>query len=64
LHGFIGERLQNGEAAKLLVKKIASQFHLPYFSLTPSFSVCPKHGYLTGEHPFCPKCDEEIGYKN
>jgi len=64
LHGFIGERLQNGDAAKLLVKKIASQFHLPYFSLTPSFSVCPKHGYLTGEHPFCPKCDEEIGYKN
>jgi ribonucleoside-triphosphate reductase len=63
LHGFIGERLPNGDAAKLLVKKIAGQFHLPYFSLTPTFSVCPKHGYLAGEHPFCPKCDEEIGYK-
>lgn len=63
LHGFIGERLPNGDAAKLLVKKIADQFHLPYFSLTPTFSVCPKHGYLSGEHQFCPKCDEEIGYK-
>lgn len=62
LHGFIGERLPSGDAAKLLVKKIASQFHLPYFSLTPTFSVCPKHGYLSGEHPFCPKCDEEVGY--
>lgn len=62
LHGFIGERLASGDAAKVLVKKIAEQFHLPYFSLTPTFSVCPKHGYLAGEHPFCPKCDEEIGY--
>lgn len=63
LHGFLGERLPSGEAAKILVRKIAGQFHLPYFSLTPTFSVCPKHGYLAGEYPFCPKCDEEIGYK-
>jgi anaerobic ribonucleoside-triphosphate reductase len=63
LHGFIGERLPNGEAAKILVRKIADKFHLPYFSLTPTFSVCPKHGYLAGEHQFCPKCDEEMGYK-
>jgi len=63
LHGFIGERLPSGEAAKILVKKIADKFHLPYFSLTPTFSICPKHGYLVGEHQFCPKCDEEIGYK-
>jgi ribonucleoside-triphosphate reductase len=63
LHGFIGERLPSGEAAKILVKKIADKFHLPYFSLTPTFSVCPKHGYLVGEHQFCPKCDEEMGYK-
>jgi anaerobic ribonucleoside-triphosphate reductase/intein/homing endonuclease len=63
LHGFLGERLPSGEAAKNLVRKIANQFHLPYFSLTPTFSICPKHGYLAGEHHFCPKCDEEIGYK-
>jgi len=35
---------------------------LPYFTLTPTFSICPKHGYLAGEHQYCPKCDEEIGY--
>lgn len=63
LHGFIGERLPSGDTAKLLVKKIASKFHLPYFSITPTFSVCPKHGYLAGEHQYCPKCDEEIGHK-
>ena len=63
LHGFLGERLPSGEAAKILVRKIAGQFHLPYFSLTPTFSVCPKHGYLAGEYQFCPKCDEEIGYQ-
>jgi ribonucleoside-triphosphate reductase len=36
---------------------------MPYFTLTPTFSVCPKHGYLKGEHKYCPVCDEEIGYK-
>lgn len=62
LHGFIGEMLPNAEATKQLVKKIAENFHLPYYTITPTFSVCPKHGYLAGEHQFCPKCDEEIGY--
>lgn len=62
LHGFLGERMPSGEACKRLVKKIAENFHLPYYTLTPTFSVCPKHGYLSGEHFFCPKCDEEIGY--
>jgi len=64
LHGFIGERLPSGDAAKKLVRKVAENFKLPYFSLTPTFSVCPKHGYLSGEHKFCPSCDEEIGYKS
>lgn len=63
LHGFLGERLENGEAAKRLVQKIVNHYHLPYFTLTPTFSICPKHGYLAGEHHYCPKCDEEIGYK-
>ncbi|MHB8904259.1 MAG: ribonucleoside triphosphate reductase [Patescibacteria group bacterium] len=63
LHGYLGERLPNGDAAKKLVKKIVENYRLPYFTITPTFSICPKHGYLSGEHKFCPKCDEEIGYE-
>lgn len=62
LHGFLGERLESGESAKRLVQKIVNNYHLPYFTLTPTFSICPKHGYLAGEHPYCPKCDEDLGY--
>ncbi|HBA36583.1 TPA: ribonucleoside triphosphate reductase [Candidatus Falkowbacteria bacterium] len=63
LHGYLGERLPNGAAAKKLVKKIVDNYRLPYFTITPTFSICPKHGYLAGEHKYCPKCDEEIGYQ-
>lgn len=62
LHGYLGERLPDGDTAKKLVKKIVDNYKLPYFTITPTFSICPKHGYLSGEHKFCPKCDEEIGY--
>ncbi|MEK7167378.1 MAG: anaerobic ribonucleoside-triphosphate reductase, partial [Patescibacteria group bacterium] len=62
VHGFLAERLPSIESTKSLVKKIAENFHLPYYTLTPTFSVCPKHGYLSGEHKFCPICDEEIGF--
>ena len=62
LHGYLGERLPDGDTAKKLVKKIVDNYKLPYFTITPTFSICPKHGYLAGEHKFCPKCDEEIGY--
>lgn len=62
VHGFLGERMPDIESTKNLVKKIAENFHLPYYTLTPTFSICPKHGYLSGEHRFCPLCDEEIGY--
>ncbi|MEI6378895.1 MAG: ribonucleoside triphosphate reductase [Candidatus Falkowbacteria bacterium] len=62
LHGFVGERLESGDSAKRLVKKIVENYHLPYFTITPTFSICPKHGYLSGEHKFCPKCDQELGY--
>jgi len=62
LHGFLGERLESGETAKRLIKKIVENYHLPYFTLTPTFSICPKHGYLAGEYHYCPKCDEEMGY--
>jgi len=56
LHLFLGERLSDTETAKKLVKKVFEKFHLPYITLTPTFSICPSHGYLTGEHFFCPKC--------
>ena len=64
LHGYIGEKLSSGDTAKKLVQKIVSNYKLPYFTITPTFSICPKHGYLAGEHKFCPKCDEEIGYSD
>ncbi|MDP2717999.1 MAG: anaerobic ribonucleoside-triphosphate reductase, partial [Candidatus Micrarchaeota archaeon] len=62
LHGFVGERISDWRTARELVKKIATNFRLPYFTLTPTFSVCPNHGYMAGEHVYCPRCDEEIGY--
>ena len=61
-HGFLGERMPSGESTKRLVRRIAENFHLPYYTITPSFSICPIHGYIPGEHEFCPLCDEEIGY--
>ncbi|HNW55521.1 MAG TPA: ribonucleoside triphosphate reductase [bacterium] len=62
LHFFLGESLPSTAAVRTLVRKIAENYHLPYFTITPTFSVCPKHGYIAGEHHYCPKCDEEIGY--
>ncbi len=63
LHGFVGERSPSPAATKALVKKIAAHYSLPYFTITPTFSICPKHGYIRGEHEYCPVCDEEIGFK-
>jgi len=62
LHAYLGEAMPSAEAVKKLVKNISHNYSLPYFTITPTFSICPKHGYLSGEHKFCPKCDEEIGY--
>jgi len=62
LHGFIGEKLPSKESTKILIKRIAENFKLPYYTITPSFSVCPVHGYLPGEHEYCPKCDAEKGF--
>ncbi|MDR3583087.1 MAG: ribonucleoside triphosphate reductase [Candidatus Pacebacteria bacterium] len=56
LHGFLGERLWDIETTKKLVRKIAENYALPYFTLTPTFSICPVHGYISGEHTTCPKC--------
>jgi ribonucleoside-triphosphate reductase (formate) len=53
-HGFLGERLDDWRGARLLVRRIAENFHLPYFTVSPTFTICPVHGYITGEHFSCP----------
>jgi len=56
-HTFIGERIAEPIAAKILVRKICETYHMPYFTLTPTFSVCPDHGYIRGEIEACPDCN-------
>ena len=56
IHFFLGERLFDPQALKSLVKTVCSNYRLPYFTFSPTFSVCPNHGYLAGEHEFCPSC--------
>jgi len=56
LHGFLGERIWDIVMVKNLVRKIAENYSLPYFTLSPTFSICPVHGYLAGEQHVCPKC--------
>ena len=58
LHLYMSERVTSAEACKQLVKRALERFGLPYITVTPTFSICPKHGYLAGAHEFCPKCDE------
>ncbi|MFW6238025.1 MAG: ribonucleoside triphosphate reductase [Halanaerobiales bacterium] len=58
-HGFLGEKMPDIESTKLLVKRIAENYSLPYYTITPTFSICPEHGYLPGEHYYCPKCEAE-----
>ncbi len=58
-HTFLGEAVSSGEAAKEMVKKITYNTKLPYFTLTPTFSICRDHGYIKGENPKCPTCGEE-----
>jgi ribonucleoside-triphosphate reductase len=57
-HGFLGERLEDWRSARLLVKRISENFHLPYFTLSPTFTICPVHGYIAGEHFSCPHLQE------
>lgn len=63
LHLFLGERVPTGDMAKKIIKKVFENYTLPYITLTPTFSVCPKHGYLAGEHKYCPICDQELVQK-
>lgn len=59
LHLYMGARLASAEACRRLVRRALENYRLPYITVTPTFSICPTHGYLEGEHAFCPKCDEE-----
>lgn len=59
LHLYMSEHISSAEACKKLVRRSLERFRLPYITITPTFSICPKHGYLAGEHEFCPACDEE-----
>ncbi|MGQ4832412.1 MAG: ribonucleoside triphosphate reductase [Candidatus Asgardarchaeia archaeon] len=61
LHIYLGERAPSWKVVRNLVNKITHNYRLPYFTITPTFSVCPVHGYLSGEHHYCPKCKEELG---
>jgi len=56
LHLFLGERINDPKILKKLLKRIFEKYHLPYITFTPTFSVCPVHGYISGEHFTCPKC--------
>ncbi len=60
LHLYMSERLSSGDACRELVRRSLTRFRLPYVTVTPTFSICPVHGYLSGEHEFCPNCDENI----
>lgn len=60
LHLYMGERISTSHACKELVKRALTHFKLPYITITPTFSICPKHGYIAGEHKFCPLCDDEL----
>ena len=58
LHLYMNERLSSAAACKALVRRALTRFGLPYITITPTFSICPRHGYIAGEHQFCPKCDD------
>ena len=60
LHLYMAEQISSIQACKSLVRKALGRFRLPYLTITPTFSICPVHGYLSGEHEFCPKCDEAL----
>jgi anaerobic ribonucleoside-triphosphate reductase len=58
-HAYLGEKLPDWKAASLLVRKVAENFKLPDYTISPTYSVCRTHGYISGEHPICPECGEE-----
>jgi ribonucleoside-triphosphate reductase len=59
-HLYLGEPVSSTEACRRLVRRVLENYRIPYLTITPTFSICPKHGYLPGEHRFCPLCDQEL----
>ncbi len=59
LHLYMGQRISSAKVCRDIVKRVLTNYRLPYITITPTFSVCPKHGYISGEHKYCPICDEE-----
>ncbi len=59
LHLYMGQRVSSAKVCRDIVKRVLTNYRLPYVTITPTFSVCPKHGYISGEHKYCPICDEE-----
>jgi len=60
-HLYLGEPVSGASACRNLVRRVLENYRIPYLTITPTFSVCPVHGYLPGERPFCPRCEEESG---
>lgn len=60
LHLYMGSKISSSEVCKRLVRTVLTNYNLPYISITPVFSVCPKHGYISGQHKFCPICEHEF----
>lgn len=60
IHLYMSEQISSTEACKRLVRRALTGFRVPYITITPVFSICPQHGYIAGEHEFCPRCDEEL----
>ena len=59
LHLYMGQRISSAKVCRDLVRRVLTNYRLPYITITPTFSICPKHGYISGEHKYCPICDEE-----
>lgn len=63
LHLYMGQKISSGEACKAFVKNVLTNYNLPYISITPVYSICPKHGYIAGQHTYCPICEHEYEAK-
>lgn len=64
LHLYMNERVSSARACGELIRRVFTNFRLPYLTITPTFSICPHHGYLAGEHEYCPVCDEQLRRKH
>ncbi|WP_277060322.1 anaerobic ribonucleoside-triphosphate reductase, partial [Rivihabitans pingtungensis] len=60
LHLYMHEAITSAQACKTLVQRALTRFRLPYLTITPTFSICPHHGYLSGRHEYCPQCDAAL----